>query len=399
MVGGELVTALAEATGAQLIPVDSEHSALFQLLEGQRPGTVDKLVLTASGGPFRGRTDLEGVTREEALAHPTWDMGGKITIDSATLMNKGLELIEAHHLFGVPYDQIDVVVHPQSIVHALVQLNDGASLAHLGYPDMRVPISYALHHPDRADVPVAPLDLAELGELTFERARRARFACLRLAREAAAGGRDGAVRAQRGQRGGGARVPARRAVVHRHRPRDRVDAGRAARAPGAPLRRPLRGRRAGARDRPGGGRVSWLLAFVGFALLVILHELGHFTAAKAVGMRVEKFSLFFPPTLLSKKVGETEYAIGAIPAGGYVKISGMNPSEDLPDEVRDRAYYAQPVWKRIVVIAAGPAVNLVLAFLLFYLLLRDRPRRRRPRVGRRSRRLSRPPACSEPATS
>jgi regulator of sigma E protease len=112
--------------------------------------------------------------------------------------------------------------------------------------------------------------------------------------------------------------------------------------------------------------VSWILAFVGFALLVILHELGHFTAAKAVGMRVEKFSLFFPPTLLSRKVGETEYAVGAIPAGGYVKISGMNPDEDLPDEVRTRAYYSQPVWKRIVVISAGPAVNLVLAFLLLF---------------------------------
>jgi 1-deoxy-D-xylulose-5-phosphate reductoisomerase len=188
VVGGELVTALAEATGAHLIPVDSEHSALLQLIEGQRPGTVDKLVLTASGGPFRGRTDLDGVTREEALAHPTWDMGGKITIDSATLMNKGLELIEAHHLFGIPYDRLDVVVHPQSIVHALVQLNDGASLAHLGYPDMRVPISYALHHPDRADVPVAPLDLAELGELTFERPDSDTFACLRLARDAALAG-------------------------------------------------------------------------------------------------------------------------------------------------------------------------------------------------------------------
>jgi 1-deoxy-D-xylulose-5-phosphate reductoisomerase len=188
VVGGELVMALAEATGAHLIPVDSEHSALFQLLEGQRPGSVDKLVLTASGGPFRGRTDLDGVTREEALAHPTWDMGGKITIDSATLMNKGLELIEAHHLFGVPYEQLDVVVHPQSIVHALVQLNDGASLAHLGYPDMRVPISYALHHPDRADVPVRPLDLAELGKLTFEPPDVGTFACLRLAREAAQAG-------------------------------------------------------------------------------------------------------------------------------------------------------------------------------------------------------------------
>ena len=188
VVGGELVTALAEATGAQLIPVDSEHSALYQLIAGERPGTVDRLVLTASGGPFRGRTDLDGVSVEEALAHPTWRMGGKITVDSATLMNKGLELIEAHHLFGVPYERIDVVVHPQSIVHALVHLNDGASLAHLGYPDMRVPISYALHHPERADVPVPTLDLVELGELTFEAPDTDTFACLRLARKAAAAG-------------------------------------------------------------------------------------------------------------------------------------------------------------------------------------------------------------------
>ena len=188
VVGGELVTALAEATGAQLIPVDSEHSALAQLIGGEAPGTVDRLVLTASGGPFRGRTNLDDVTREEALAHPTWDMGGKITIDSATLMNKGLELIEAHHLFGVPYDRIDVVVHPQSIVHAFVHLIDGASLAHLGYPDMRVPISYALHHPERAEVPVRTLDLVELGVLNFEAPDTDTFACLRLAREAAAAG-------------------------------------------------------------------------------------------------------------------------------------------------------------------------------------------------------------------
>ncbi len=187
VVGGELVTALAEATGAAIIPVDSEHSALHQLLACERPGTVDRLILTASGGPFRGRSaaELEDVTVEQALAHPTWEMGGKITIDSATLMNKGLELIEAHHLFGTPYEQIDVVVHPQSIVHSLIQLCDGATLAHLGYPDMRVPISYALHHPERVDVPVAPLDLVALGSLTFEPVDEATFACLRLAREAA----------------------------------------------------------------------------------------------------------------------------------------------------------------------------------------------------------------------
>jgi 1-deoxy-D-xylulose-5-phosphate reductoisomerase len=184
VVGGELITALAEATGARILPVDSEHSALFQLIGAEPPGTVDRLVLTASGGPFRGRTDLSGVSREDALAHPTWEMGGKITIDSATLMNKGLELIEAHHLFGVPYERIEVVVHPQSIVHSLVDLNDGATLAHLGYPDMRVPISYALHHPERADVDVPTLDLASVGELSFEPPDTDTFPSLRLAREA-----------------------------------------------------------------------------------------------------------------------------------------------------------------------------------------------------------------------
>ena len=184
VVGGELVMALAEATGARLLPVDSEHSALHQLIGCVAPGTVERLVLTASGGPFRRREDLSGVTVAEALAHPTWTMGGRITIDSATLMNKGFEMIEAHHLFGVPYELIDVVVHPQSLVHSLIQLNDGATLAHLGHPDMRVPISYALHFPERADVDLPRLDLAAAGELTFEEPDDATFACLRLAREA-----------------------------------------------------------------------------------------------------------------------------------------------------------------------------------------------------------------------
>jgi 1-deoxy-D-xylulose-5-phosphate reductoisomerase len=188
VIGGELTTALAEATGARLLPVDSEHSALFQLIGAEQPGTVERLVLTASGGPFRGRSDLAGVSVEDALAHPTWKMGGRITIDSATLMNKGFEAIEAHHLFGLPYERIAVVVHPQSIVHSLIDLNDGATLAHLGYPDMRVPISYALHFPERADVDVPRLDLAAVGELSFEPPDPETFACLRLALEAGRAG-------------------------------------------------------------------------------------------------------------------------------------------------------------------------------------------------------------------
>ena len=190
VVGGELVTALAEATGARIVPVDSEHTALHQLLAGQPAGSVQRLTITASGGPFRGRgrAELVDVTVKEALAHPTWAMGGKITIDSATLMNKGLEVMEAHHLFGTPYERIDVVVHPQSLIHGIVSLADGAMLAHMGPPDMRIAISYALHGAESVALPIAPLDLAAVGELTFERVDLDTFPCLRLAREAALAG-------------------------------------------------------------------------------------------------------------------------------------------------------------------------------------------------------------------
>jgi len=187
VVGGELVTALAEATNARIIPVDSEHTALHQLISGQPPGAVQRLTITASGGPFRGRTraELEDVTVKQALAHPTWAMGGKITIDSATLMNKGLELMEAHHLFGVPYERIGVLVHPQSLIHGIAHLADGAMLAHLGPPDMRIAISYALHGGESVELPVTPLDLVQVGRLTFESVDLDAFPCLRLAEDAA----------------------------------------------------------------------------------------------------------------------------------------------------------------------------------------------------------------------
>ncbi len=236
VLGGELVMALAEATGARLLPVDSEHSALHQLIGSEAPGTVEKLVLTASGGPFRGRTDLSGVGVEDALAHPTWKMGGRITIDSATLMNKGFEAIEAHHLFAVPYERIGVVVHPQSLVHSLIHLNDGSSLAHLGYPDMRVPISYALHFPHRADVDVPQLDLAAVGAADL---RAARPRHLRLPAPGAGGGRGGghgALRPQCRRRGRCRRLPRRPDPVHRDRRRDRAGAGGDA----GPARNPLR---------------------------------------------------------------------------------------------------------------------------------------------------------------
>jgi 1-deoxy-D-xylulose-5-phosphate reductoisomerase len=183
---GRLALQAWERGGGRLLPVDSEHSALFQCLENRSAAAVESLVLTASGGPFRGKTreELTGVTPAEALAHPTWNMGPKITIDSATLANKGLELIEAHFLFGVPYEQIEIVVHPTSVVHSIVHFRDGAALAHLGYPDMRVPISYALTYPERAATPVPTLDFASGLTLEFHAPDPDTFPLLTLARQA-----------------------------------------------------------------------------------------------------------------------------------------------------------------------------------------------------------------------
>jgi 1-deoxy-D-xylulose-5-phosphate reductoisomerase len=187
--GGPVVRRARQAPGAgELVPVDSEHCAVHQCLRAQHPGAlagpwVRRIVLTASGGPFRGRSraELEGVTVEEALAHPTWSMGPKITVDSSTLMNKGLEVIEAHELFAVDYDRVEVVVHPQSIVHSMVELTDGATIAQLSMPDMRLPIAYALAYPDRVSTPFGAIDWAGVGRLDFEPPDLEAFPCLGLA--------------------------------------------------------------------------------------------------------------------------------------------------------------------------------------------------------------------------
>jgi len=183
--GGDVVKRALAEHGGELVPVDSEHSALLQCLAGEDPDSVARLILTASGGPFRGRTreSLADVTPEEALAHPTWDMGDRITIDSATLFNKGLEVIEAHHLFDMAYDRIAVVIHPQSILHSAVEFVDGSWKGHLGFPDMRIPIQYALTAPGRAPSPVRPFDLAGM-TLTFETVDQETFPALDLAFEA-----------------------------------------------------------------------------------------------------------------------------------------------------------------------------------------------------------------------
>ena len=184
---GELVMAKARETGAEILPVDSEHSAIFQCLEGNRGRPVRRILLTASGGPFFGwtREQLASVTREQALQHPNWSMGAKITVDSATMMNKGLELIEAMRLYGLPAKNIEIVVHRESIIHSMVEYSDGAVLAQLAVPDMRLPIEYALTWPERGEEIVPPLDFTACPPLTFARPDEATFGCLRLARKAA----------------------------------------------------------------------------------------------------------------------------------------------------------------------------------------------------------------------
>ena len=188
--GGPVVNAARERGGGEIVPVDSEHSALYQALRAGRAEEVRRLLLTASGGPFRGRTrsELELVTVEDALKHPTWDMGPKITVDSSTLMNKGLEVIEAHELFGVDYDRVEVIVHPQSVVHGLVEFTDGATIAQLSMPDMRLPIGVALGAPNRLDEAFGAIDWSTLASLTFEPPDLEAFPCLALAYEAGRAG-------------------------------------------------------------------------------------------------------------------------------------------------------------------------------------------------------------------
>ena len=183
---GALMTDAARRSGATILPVDSEHNAIFQCLAGSRAEDVARIVLTASGGPFRslGFAEMAAMTPAQAVAHPNWSMGAKISVDSATMMNKGLELIEAHHLFGLPSARIDILVHPQSVIHSMVEFVDGSTIAQLGSPDMRIPIAHALAFPERMPTPAARLDLAQIGKLEFEQPDAERFPALRLARAA-----------------------------------------------------------------------------------------------------------------------------------------------------------------------------------------------------------------------
>ncbi len=383
VMAGDLVAEAARQGGGELVPVDSEHSAVLQCVTGHN-GKLARLILTASGGPFRGlgpRRRWRRRTVEQALNHPTWRMGSKITVDSATLANKALEVIEAHFLFGLSYDQVDVVVHPQSIVHAFAEFCDGNVMAQVGFPTMELPILYALTHPDRLpDSGTRRFDPVAAGHLTFEPVRADVFRAFPLGVAAGRAGGTVAGGVQCRQRGGGRRVPRGRAAVRAHRRRHRIGARAACAGAGARRRdRPCR-----RSPRPGTGaltgRTAMLVTLLAFAVtlgvLIFVHEFGHFAAAKWAGIWVHRFSIGIgsPIPGLTFKRGETEYSLSWLPLGGYVKMAseeeeassaaleGGTPEAQVPP---DRMFEAKPVWKRMIVILAGVTMNTLFAWLIF----------------------------------
>ncbi len=393
VMAGSLMTAAARERKVPLLPVDSEHSAIFQCLEGHNREDVRRILLTASGGPFRtmAKEDLAGVTVAEALRHPTWKMGAKITIDSATLMNKGLEVIEARWLFDLRPEQVDVVVHPQSIVHSMVEYVDGSVIAQLGVADMGIPILYALTYP-------APPALrrrsarADAGGDPHVRGRGPRQVPVSGARSP--GAARGGMRAgdlERRQRGGGGGVPRRADRVHPDPGLDRRSAEQGSQS--RPRRhRAVRGdRRYGrapwwgagftpnpwwTRRRDDGGRevaVTTIVAFVVvLGILILVHEFGHFIVARLSGVGVERFSVGFGPVLWRYRGKETEYCLSAFPLGGYVKMMGddENPLEGGKTGVVDpaKAFNLKPLYVRFLIVFAGPAMNGVLAVVIFALV-------------------------------
>ena len=331
---------------------------------------VASLILTASGGPFLDATPeaMAGVTPEQALRHPTWTMGAKITIDSATLANKGLEVIEAHWLYDVGYDAIEVVIHPQSVVHSAVRFVDGSLKAQLGTPDMRLPIQYALTYPDRRPSPAAPPDLVATGRLDFRAPDETRFPALRIAREAG----------RMGPRASAALIAADEVAVarfldgtlgftaHPGPPRGGRRAVRGNRRTRSRRRRARRHRRRGPRGLHHHplrstcvtGFLQSIITIVLFILilgvLVVIHELGHFFTARLSNVRVLEFGIGFPPRAkVLRNKGETLYSLNWLPIGGFVKLEG----EDGTDADDPRSFSHQGLAKKLTILVAGVVMN------------------------------------------
>ena len=332
VMGGALVGVACAEGGGEIVPVDSEHSAILQCITG-RPGVeVRRVIITASGGPFRQWTpeQLERATLEDALRHPTWRMGRKITVDSATLANKALEVIEAHFLFGLPYDRIEVVVHPQSIVHSFVEFVDGSVLAQLGVPSMELPVLYALTHPERvADSGVPQFDPVASSPLTFEPlrrgtlSRRSRSAWRRV-------GRAGRLRrcSTRRTRRRWRSFSTDEFVSATSARRSRARWMRSVSMPGDSRDAILAADSRRAPPRSGTVRMLAILApILVFGLVIFVHELGHFIAAKATGVYAPRFSIGFGPAIFKLRRGETEYVLAWLPLGGYVRMASRHDAE------------------------------------------------------------------------
>ena len=363
---------------AWLRPIDSEHSAIWQCLVGEAMAAVASLVLTASGGPFLDATaeEIAAVTPAQALRHPTWTMGAKITIDSATLANKGLEVIEAHWLYDVGYDAIEVVIHPQSVVHSAVRFVDGSLKAQLGTPDMRLPIQYALTYPDRRPSPAAPPDLIATGRLDFRAPDETRFPALRIAREA---GREGprasaaliaaddvaVARFLEGSLGFGEIPSLLEAAVARFggtagsdpdvEELVAIDAAVRAAFTTDPLR---------SIDVTGFFQsiITVVLFILILGALVVIHELGHFVTARLSNVRVLEFGIGFPPRAkVLRNKGETLYSLNWLPIGGFVKLEG----EDGTDADDPRSFSHQGLPKKLTILVAGVVMNILLAFVIF----------------------------------
>ena len=368
------------------MPVDSEHSALAQCLRSGSADEVARLVLTASGGPFRGwaAADLESVTPEQAGAHPTWSMGPMNTLNSASLVNKGLELIETHLLFGVAYDRIDVVVHPQSIVHSMVTFTDGSTIAQASPPDMKLPIALALGWPDRVAGAAAACDFTTASTWEFEPLDAAVFPAVDLARQAGrAGGCLTAVYNAANEEAAAAFLdgtdPASRRSCEQSLtsctpptsgPQNRLPWKTYSTRSDGPGNAPVERRRTGGRCNP----MMFALGIVLFALAILvsvaLHECGHMWVARATGMKVRRYFVGFGPTLWStmrpNRLGYTEYGLKAVPLGGFCDIAGMTSVEELAPEDEPYAMYKQKTWKRVAVLFAGPAMNFIIGLVLIY---------------------------------
>ena len=397
--GGHLVTRAVAQHGVKLLPVDSEHSAIFQCLQDKESApSLTKILLTASGGPFFGMKteELRTKTKADALKHPNWNMGAKITIDSATLMNKGLELIEAVWLFGLPPEKIQIVVQRQSIVHSAVQFSDHSVIAQLGVPDMRIPIQYALTYPKRVPGVVPELDFAALKVLTFDVADEETFRCLAACKKAIKKGGLGPCAAN------GANEEAVKLFLE-----DKIgflDIGRLVEA-------------VVDSDRFGGDYtlsdvyecdrmarefvrahllflgvrmsvfITLLAALFVFSAVIAIHEFGHFAVAKLCGIRVNEFSIGMGPALWKTVRKGTQYTLRALPVGGYVALEGEeSPESQQAEAARDRREEAAPapvppeegtgiplneapVWQRMLVMVAGAVMNFVLGFVVLLILL------------------------------